>query len=185
MKFLAFAASHRQESFNRKLVLLAAEYIRSLNIGIEVDVAEYSEFDMAIYNDTLADNPPESTLSFAGRAENTDGIIIAMPEYNWSFPGSLKNIIDWTSRIKPNPLAGKTVLLISATTGVRGGILGLQQIKSPLEALNMVVFNKVFPLASAHTAFTGTDELSDKIQEELFFTIIKDYIKFTEKLSHN
>lgn len=181
MKFLVFAASHRPESLNKKLVLLAAKQMRTLNM--EVDFAEYIGFDMAIYNDLLADDPPESTLSFAKKVADVDGIVIAMPEYNWSFPGSLKNIIDWTSRIKPNPLAEKTVLIMSATTGARGGIVGLQQLKTPLEALNMFVFNKVFPLANAHNAFNGDGELIDKAQEELLFTIIKGYIGFTEKLS--
>jgi|CXWL01.1.fsa_nt_gi NAD(P)H-dependent FMN reductase len=183
MKFLAFAASHRPESLNKKLIALATQKI--LSLGAEVDVAEYGEFDMPIYNDTLADCQPESTLSFAKRAANVDGIIISMPEYNWSFPGSLKNIIDWTSLIKPNPLVGKTVLIMSATTGARGGIAGLQQLKSPLEALHMIVFHKVFPLSHAQNAFTETDELKDKAQQELFFNIIKDYISFTKKLSHH
>lgn len=183
MKFMVFAASHRPESLNLKLAKLAAQNLGSANV--EVDFADYSEFDMEIYNDTLADNQPQSTLSFAKRAVSADGIIIAMPEYNWSFPGSLKNIIDWTSLIKPNPLSGKTALLMSATTGARGGITGLQQFKSPLEAQHMFVFHKVFPLAHAQNAFSENGELQDKAQQELFFNIIKDYIGFTKKISHS
>ncbi|MEQ1790007.1 MAG: NAD(P)H-dependent oxidoreductase [Rickettsiales bacterium] len=181
MKFLAFAASHRPESLNKKLVLLAAKQMRSLNM--EVEHVEYSRFDMGIYNDTLTDNPPEEALSFSKKIADVDGIIIAMPEYNWSFPGSLKNIIDWTSIINPNPMAGKTVLLMSATTSARGGIIGLQQLKLPLESQNMFVFNKVFPLAHAQNSFTESGELIDKVQESLFSIIIKGYISFTEKFS--
>ncbi|MEQ1706305.1 MAG: NAD(P)H-dependent oxidoreductase [Rickettsiales bacterium] len=181
MKLLAFAASHRPESLNKKLILLAAEKARSLNV--ETDVAEYGEFDMPVYNDTFTDNQPEVTRKFSERCKDVDGIIIAMPEYNWSFPGSLKNIIDWTSRIDNNNLAGKTVLLTSATTGARGGIAGLQQFKSPLEALHMIVFHKVFPLSHAQNAFTEDGKLKDKMQQELFFNIITGYISFTKKLS--
>lgn len=181
MKILAFAASHRPESLNKKLVFLAAEKLRSLNI--DIDVAEYSEFDMPLYNDTQADNMPEVTRKFSERCKNVDGIIIAMPEYNWSFPGSLKNIIDWTSRVDNNNLAGKTTLLMSATTGARGGIAGLQQFKSPLEALHMIVFHKVFPLSHAQNAFSENGQLKDKMQQALFFDIISSYISFTKKLS--
>lgn len=182
MKVLAFAASHRPDSLNRNLIILAAEKLRSL--GVEIDFAEYGEFDMPLYNDTLADNMPEATRKFSERCKSVDGIIIAMPEYNWSFPGSLKNIIDWTSRIDSNNLTGKTALLLSATTGARGGIAGLQQFKSPLEALHMIVFHKVFPLSHAHNAFSENGQLKDKMQQELFFNIISDYISFTRKLSH-
>lgn len=180
MKFLAFAASHRPESLNKKLLLLAVKRLHFL--GVEVEFVEYRNFDMAIYNDNLANNPPEEALNFAKKLADIDGIIIATPEYNWSFPGSLKNIIDWTSRIKPNPMSEKTAFLMSATTGMRGGIVGMQQLKLPLEAQNMFIFNKVFPLSYAHTAFTETGELADKDQQELFFTIVKDYIIFTKKL---
>lgn len=188
MKFLVFAASHRLHSLNKKLVMLAVQRIRSLEAEfgkIEIDTADYEEFDMPLYNDNLANNQPPITKKFAERCEYVDGIIIAMPEYNWSFPGSLKNIIDWTSLVKPNPMTGKTVLLMSATTGARGGIAGLQQFKSPLEALHLIVFHKVFPLSYAQIAFTETGELNDKVQQELFFSIIKDYIGFTKKLSHH
>lgn len=181
MKILAFAASHRPDSLNKKLIMLASGKLHSLNV--EADVAEYGDFDMPIYNDTLADNLPEVTIKFAQRCKDADGIIIAMPEYNWSFPGSLKNIIDWTSRIDNNNLAGKTALLLSATTGGRGGIAGLQQFKSPLEALHMIVFHKVFPLSHAQNAFSENGQLKDKMQQELFFNIISDYISFTRKLS--
>ncbi len=183
MKLLAFAASHRPESLNYKLVKLAAKQAQEL--GAYVEIAEYGKFDMPIYNDTQSDNPPAVTSKFAEKCQDMDGIIIAMPEYNWSYPASLKNIIDWTSLITPAPLAGKTVLLMSATTGARGGIAGLQHIKSPLEALHLFVFHKVFPLSHAQNAFAEDGELKDQKQQELFFTIIKDYISFTKKLSHH
>ncbi len=183
MKFLAFAASHRPESLNLKLVQLAVKNMQSL--GAQVAVADYGEFDMEIYNDIYSKDQPDSTLLFAKKVEGIDGIIISMPEYNWSFPGSLKNIIDWTSLIKPNPLAGKTALLMSATTGARGGISGLQQFKSPLEAQHMFVFHKVFPLAHAQNAFNSSGDLIDKPQQELLFNIINDYINFTKKISNN
>ncbi len=182
MKLLAFAASHRPESLNYKLVQLAAAQAKLH--GAEVEIADYTEFDMPLYNDNHSDNPPPVCRKFAQRCENVDGIIIAMPEYNWSFPASLKNIIDWTS-VVPNNLSGKTVFLMSATTGARGGIAGLQQFKSPLEALHMIVFHKVFPLAHAQDAFTESGELVDKKQQELLFSQIKDYIVFAQKLSHH
>lgn len=180
MKILAFAASHRPESLNKKLALLASKKVREL--GVEVDFAEYGEFDMPLYNDTISGNPPASASIFAKRAKDVDGIIIALPEYNWSFPANLKNIIDWTSIIKPAPLAGKTVFLMSATTGGRGGILGLQQIKPPLEHLGMFICNRVSSLAHAHNAFSENGEFMDKAQDKLLTATVSDFVDFTNKI---
>jgi len=184
MKLLAFGASHRAESYNRKLAKLAAA--EAAKLGAEVDFAEYSEFDMPIYNDSgTLEGAPKSVRSFGDRAAKADGIIISSPEYNWSYPGSIKNIIDWTSRIKPNPAAGKTALLMSATTGSRGGILGVSHLKTPLEALQLFVFPKMFPLGHAPDAFTEQNELRDGKQHELFISLIKDYVTFTRNLSNH
>lgn len=182
MRLLVFAASHRPESYNRQLAKLAETHAK--NKKVEVDFAEYREFDMPIYNDsgTLEGAPP-SVKRFGERAAKTHGIIISSPEYNWSYPGSIKNILDWTSRMKPNPLAGKTALLMSATPGGRGGIVGLNHLKTPLEALKMFVFHRAFPLAHADSAFDGAGALAEKTQQQLFISILDDYIDFTRKLS--
>jgi len=181
MKLLIFAASHRPESSNRKLAQLAAAHVAKT---VAVDFAEYSEFDMPLYNDVIATaNIPDIAQSFAKRAASAQGIIISSPEYNWSYPGSLKNIIDWTSRLASNPLAGKTALLMSATPGGRGGILGLNHLKPPLESVQMHVFNRVFPLSNSHTALDAAGELTDAKQRKNFTAMLDEYIVFTRQLS--
>ncbi len=179
MKLLVFAASHRPESFNRKLAAAAANYIRSKSV--DVDFAEYAEFDMPLFKDNH--EKPEATFTFAKRASAADGIIISSPEYNWSYPGSLKNIIDWTSRINPNPIKAKTVLLMSASTGARGGILGIDHLKTPFEALQTHLFNRVFPLGNCQQAFDENNTLIPK-QRDMLHSILDDYVTFTGKLSN-
>jgi len=183
MKLLAFAASHRPESLNHKLVTLAANEARKLDV--EVEILLYGALDMPLYDDTKSANPPAEHKKLAEYAKNVDGILLSLPEYNWSFPANLKNIIDWTSIIKTAPLAGKTVFLMSATTGGRGGILGLQQIKPPLEHLGMFIFNKAFPLSSAGSAFAENGELIDQSQAKQLANFVQDYVAFTKKISAN
>jgi chromate reductase len=183
MNLLIFAASHRPLSLNRKLALQAAR--QSESQGIKVDYAEYSDFDMPVYNDDLSNREgiPDVAHSFGKRAAKTDGIIISTPEYNWSYPGSLKNIIDWTSKLSPNPLAGKTALLMSATPGSRGGITGLHHLKTPLEAMQIFVFPRVFALGNAESAFDAKG-LKEPKQQKLFTAMLTDYIAFAKKLSN-
>ena len=117
MKLLAFAASLRRESYNRKLILLAVELAREA--GVEVDLAEFREFDMPLYNaDLQVSGFPKGTAEMAQRVQRADGMMIASPEYNYSMPGTLKNAIDWVSRMKPMPLRGKHGLLLAASTSL-------------------------------------------------------------------
>lgn len=183
-RLLIFAASHRPDSYNRKLAKTAATMAHAA--GAAVTFAEYSQFDMPVYNDYEADlnNIPPSAHSFLDAATQADGIIIASPEYNWSYPGSLKNIIDWTSRLDISPLKHKTVLLLCATPGARGGILGLDHLRGPLSSLHLHVFNRAFPLGNCMQAFDANGNLINEKQKTALNTIVTDYVTFTRKLSN-
>ncbi len=168
MKLFAFAASHRKDSVNRKLVNIAVHMAKEQEAHI--DVVEYGAFDAPIYDDeTYADHVlPASAQKFVNHLQEAQGIIIASPEYNWSFPGSLKNIIDWASVVSPNPFAGKTALLLSASPSLRGGAQGLIQLRVPLEHLGMFVFPRIFALSRAETAMNGDGAFNDaKLTGEL------------------
>src|SRR5574337_1588095 len=107
MRILAFAASLRRGSLNRKLITLAAEVARAA--GAEVDLAEFREFELPIYDgdlDASAGLPPGGA-ELKRRLEHAAAIVIATPEYNYSIPGPLKNAIDWVSRSRPMPWRGK------------------------------------------------------------------------------
>ena len=52
---------------------------------------------------------PRKVMEFKSKIRNTDAIIIATPEYNYSVPGVSKNAIDFASRpYGDNPFDGKT-----------------------------------------------------------------------------
>jgi NAD(P)H-dependent FMN reductase len=182
MKLLVFAASHRKESINRKLARLASDVAKEH--GAEIDFVEYSAFDMPAYDDETYDDQalPPAVRKFVAHLRAADGLIIASPEYNWSFPGSLKNIIDWASATTPNPFAGKTALLLSASPSLRGGAQGLIHLKVPLQALGVFVFPRLFTLSRADEALNGDGSLKDpKLTAELL-QIITHFMQSTKAL---
>ena len=125
MRLLAFAASLRRGSWNRKLLDCAVGVVRSR--GVEVDLAEFREFDVPLYNADLqeASGVAPGAQEFGRRIAAADGLVLVSPEYNFSLPGTLKNLIDWVSRIRPVPLRGKSAVLLAASPGPFGGIRGL------------------------------------------------------------
>ena len=53
---------------------------------------------------------------------SADAVVISTPSYNGEAPGVLKNALDWLSRpYGRSALSGKTVALLSASPGPRGG----------------------------------------------------------------
>lgn len=183
MKLLAFAASHRKESINRKLAQEAARHARAQ--GASVDFREYGAFDTPVYDDETCspDSLPSAVAGFIDALNTVNGVMISVPEYNWSFPGSLKNLIDWVSIATPMPLKNKPFLLLSATPSLRGGAQGLVQLRAPLSALGCHVFPRLFTLSLADTLWTENHQLKDqKISRDLQQTV-QDFIAFTNALS--
>src|ERR1041385_6586090 len=128
VRLLAFAASLRRESWNRKLLAAAVPHAQAA--GAEVRVREFRDFEGPMFDQDLltASGLPPGPQAFFDALGEVDGILLATPEYNFSIPGTLKNLIDWVSRVRPHqPLKGKSALLLSTSSGVIGGIRGLWQ----------------------------------------------------------
>ena len=161
MRILAFAASLRRGSLNRKLVEVIAGLLRDL--GGDVDLADFREFDMPLYDGDLqaSDGLPPGARALQRRIEAASALVIANPEYNYSIAGPLKNAIDWVSRARPMPWRGRSVYLVSASPGPIGGIRGLWQTRIPLEGCGSLVFPDMFALAHADRAFGADGALTD------------------------
>jgi chromate reductase, NAD(P)H dehydrogenase (quinone) len=184
-KLLAFAASVRRGSWNRKLVQVAAELARPL--GAEVDLADFREFAMPLYDaDLQAESGiPPGAQEMGRRVAAADGLMIASPEYNYSLPGTLKNAIDWLSRLKPMPLRGKSGLLLSASNGQIGGIRGLWQLRIPLEGLGVLVYPDMYALPWAEKAFDVDGRLTDAERLERLARLVKAYLDVARKLARD
>lgn len=182
MKFFVFAASHRINSYNRMLAKLAAGHLAAA--GDNIDFAEYNELDVPVYNDDEAEKSlPQVVRQIGQRIASANGVVICAPEYNWSYPGSLKNMIDWLSRIAPLPTQDKPVFLASASTSSRGGILGLNHLETPLRAVGMHVFPRMFPLGNVASAFNERGTLIENKQQQSLTKMLDDYRTFTLKLT--
>ncbi len=182
MKILAFAASVRTGSVNRKLIQLAAESARGK--GAAVDLAEYREFDMPLYDGDLEaeSGVPDGAVEFKRRLEAADGLMISLPEYNHSIPGTLKNTIDWVSRLKPPPFSGRVGFLMSASPSPFGGLRALEVSRAPLEGLGMIVHPEMFSLMKAPDAFDDRGQWVDPMNAQILDELIAGFIGLTRSL---
>jgi chromate reductase len=133
VRVLGFAGSLRRGSYNKAALHIAAEVAPE---GMEVDI-----FDLApipLYNaDVEAAGLPMGVVDFKERIAWADALLIAVPEYNYSIPGVLKNAIDWASRpADRSPLIGKPVALLGA-----GGRMGTA--RSQMHLRQVAVFTRM------------------------------------------
>ena len=183
LKVLVFAASLRAESLNRKLAALAARIAEAA--GATVDHATMRDFDVPSYDGDGEGTQgiPKGAAELRRRLTESDAFVIASPEYNASMPGLLKNLIDWTSRFRPQPFDGRHGLLLSASPSMVGGNRGLWALRVPLEHLGARIFPDMFSLAMANKAFAG-DDLADAALRARFEKTIQAFLSLAEAAKH-
>ena len=166
-RLLAFAGSTRRDSFNKKLVAIAAAGARAA--GADVTIADLREFAMPLYDGDLEKErgiPPEAKRWKSLLIEH-QGFLISSPEYNSSISGVLKNAIDWASRPEPNekPLVafkGKVAALMATSPGALGGLRGLVTVRSILGNIGVIVLPDQVTVPTAGDAFDAAGGLKDE-----------------------
>ena len=184
VSLLVFSASLRAGSFNTRLARLAVRLLEAN--GATVDAAPMAGFDCPSYSqDTQSTNGiAPGALELRRRLEATDAFVIASPEYNGSLPGLLKNVIDWTSRHRPQPFNGRHALLLSASPSMVGGNRGLWSLRMPLEHLGARVYPDMFSLAQAHTAFGPDGNLASAELATRLERTIAGFLDLVEAARH-
>ena len=181
---LVFSASLRAESLNTRLAKLAARVIA--DHGGTIDLAAMSEFDCPSYNqDAQATGFPPGAEQFRSRLEDVDAFVIASPEYNGSFPGVLKNAIDWVSRLQNQPFAGKPVALQSVSPGPVGGARVQYDLRKSMMFLDAFTLNKpeIFIGNCASKFDEKTGELKDEVTRGLLKQQLASFATFIARVA--
>lgn len=182
MQLFMFAASLQADSLNKKFINLVAKLLREAEHS--VDLADFSEFEMPLYNADIQNHQgfPETVTQFVERMHKADALIISTPEYNFSIPGTLKNLIDWVSRVTPMPWANQCILLLSASPSLVGGNRSLWATRVPLEVCGSFVYPDMFSLASANEAFDQEGHLKSDILQKRLMSLLNNFMGMVGKM---
>ncbi|NJL88439.1 MAG: NAD(P)H-dependent oxidoreductase [Coleofasciculaceae cyanobacterium SM2_1_6] len=167
---LAFAGSTRQDSYNKKLVQIAAQ--GASQTGADVTYLDLRDLPLPLFDEDLEaqEGIPANAKKLKELMIAHQGFLIASPEYNGSVTAVLKNAIDWASRPQPGeaPLAcfsGKVAVLMSASPGALGGLRGLVHLRAVLGNLSMIVLPEQRAIGNAYNAFQPDGSLQDADQQ--------------------
>ena len=157
-KILAFAGSARADSWNRKLIRVAADAARAA--GADVTLIELSDYALPLMDEDLEarEGLPANAQRLKALFKSHDALLIASPEYNSSIPPLLKNTIDWISREWQGesglvPYQGKVAAILGASPGSFGGMRMLPHLRQVLNTLGVHTLPGQFSLPNADTAF--------------------------------
>jgi len=186
-RILAFAGSLRRDSFNKKLVPIAAKGAREA--GAEVTLIDLKDFPLPLFDQDLEaeQGMPENGKKLKQLFIDHDGLLIASPEYNSSITAVLKNAIDWVSRPAPGESSlvafqGKVAVLMSASPGALGGLRALVHVRSILGNIGVVVLPNQIAVAKAHEALQPDGSLRDPKQQAAIEGLGSTLASFLTKL---
>ncbi|CAL9590106.1 NADPH-dependent FMN reductase [Streptomyces sp. enrichment culture] len=184
LSFLVMTGSRRAGSFNTKLARLAVDTVDAN--GATAAFAAIRDFEVPDYDGDAerSDGIPPGAERFRERLSDVDALIIASPEYNASVPGVVKNLIDWTSRFRPQPFNELQALLLSASPSMAGGNRGLWALRVPLEHLGARVYPDMFSLAAAHTQLGDDGRIADETLQKRFEANIVNFMNLVEAATH-
>jgi chromate reductase len=178
---LTICGSLRKGSFNRKLMQCLPPLAPP-----DMKLTEAPPFSgIPLYNFDIQDGSgfPAEVTTLADAIRAADGLIIVSPEYNWSIPGGLKNAIDWMSRMKDQPFAGKPVALQSAAGGLLGGSRMQYHMRQSLTSVDVHLFGRPEVLITfAAQKFDDAGNLKDDTARDLIKAQLAGFAKFIRRV---
>lgn len=156
---VGLCGSLRSASLNRATLNAVAEVLPpTLSLKVH-DFRDVPVFDA----DEQARALPACVVAIAEAMRAADGVLIASPEYNFSIPGGLKNLIDWLSRLPDQPFKLKPVAIMGAATGPLGTARMQYDLRRVLHCLEAQVLLKpeIF-IGQAAGKFDSNGRLTDE-----------------------
>jgi chromate reductase len=137
-KIIVLAGGISKDALNQKLLEFFREEAGELLEFDQFDIKSLPYFSQDIEND-----PPAAVVDFKKRVASSDGALFVTPEYNRSFPGVLKNAIDWASRPYGQSLwPGKPGYIIGTSPGAIGTFGAQNQLRLVLSFPDVKLINQ-------------------------------------------
>lgn len=120
--------------------------------GIEVDLIDLAQ--IALPDDNLLSPGGGPATEVGERIEAADAFVFVTPEYNHSYPASLKRLIDWHYaqwKLKPAAIVAY---------GVHGGYSAIEHLRGVLAELNMVTTRRCLGLPAPWEAVDDAERFA-------------------------
>lgn len=174
--------SLRKDSYSRKLANYMA---RIAPDHLEMHIVEIGQ--LPLYNQEYdeADEPLASYTAFRKEIASLDGILIITPEYNRSYPASIKNALDVGSRPGgQNVWSEKPGGMMSFSIGGVGGFGANNHLRQVTTFLNIFMMQQPEAYIGGLTNYMDAEgNVTNEITKQILQTYMDAYVAWLERFA--
>ncbi len=147
----------------------AAEY------DAETALLELRDFNLVFYGSVPENEYPPDVLQLRQALKDSQGIILATPEYHGSLTGALKNMLDLMTI---EDFETKIIGLVGVAGGDIGAINSLNTMKTICRNLHCWVLPQEVSIANSAQTFDDDGTVKDPAIEERLLNVGRQVVKF-------
>jgi FMN reductase len=141
----------------------------------ETTLLEIRDFDLVFYGSVPQDEYPPDVLRLRKALKDSQGIILATPEYHGSLTGALKNMLDL---MRIEDFETKIIGLVGVAGGHIGAINSLNTMKTICRNLHCWVLPQEVSIADSAQMFDDDGIVKDPALEERLLNVGRQVVKF-------
>jgi NAD(P)H-dependent FMN reductase len=173
IKIIGICGSLNANGATRQALKVALD--GAAEFGAEVSLLELRDLDLVIFGSVATSEYPADVVALREKIRESQGIILATPEYHGSISGVLKNMLDL---MDIDDFETKIIGLIGVAGGHTGAINSLNTMKTICRNLHCWVLPQDVSIANSATAFDDGGNASDPALEERLLNVGRQAMKF-------
>jgi NAD(P)H-dependent FMN reductase len=166
--------TNRENSFTSSV---ARYYHQTLqDIGIQSNLIEINDVPFHAIDEFLYKKGPNPFREYAHELFiHSPKLVIVSPEYNGSYPGILKLLLD---ACEPPIFKGKKIALIGVASGRAGNLRGMDQLALVLNYLKMEVYSQKIPISGIYNLVDENRNLVDNNTQNVLKNHAQEFLNF-------
>lgn len=175
MNIAIISGSARPERQSHQVALEVQRRLDKLNIANWLWDVKESSLPLLEYTFDTHPDPGDRLKDLKVKLDQTNGFIIVSPEHNGSYPGALKNSMDYFYKEYVN----KTFGFITVSSGVIGGMNALKYLQHYALKLNGIVCPQFLITPQVQKLFTD-QKLSDEGYGQRVDKFLNSYLQLSK-----
>jgi FMN reductase len=173
IRITGICGSLRPDGVTKKALAIALQ--GAAEYDAETSLLELRDFNLVFSGSVPQDEYPPDVLQLREAIKNSQGIILATPEYHGSLTGALKNMLDLMSI---DDFETKIVGLVGVAGGHIGAINSLNTMKTICRSLHCWVLPQEVSIANSAQAFDDNGSVADPALEDRLLNVGRQLAKF-------